>query len=279
MSASIPPPQAIPGGPSFATQPTTTTTFPVLQSVIMQSGSSLAADTATMTAGSSFDFAFCTGCRETFALSVPSLGLSSIGLNTFADTPFTASAGNGRNVEVDEQTWVFTDLLWLKFGAWSVSPPLTFSAYSYGYQTPASAIPTSGTVTYSSRVRGEVFYVTAPGAEPIRRLLTGTAVFQVNFATRAVTGQMTDVRVHGGAEFTPWNSASFSATLTANESRFNGTTNVTSSTGAETSLNGSGQGTVAGQFYGPSGQEIGLVWTLHDGTKAALGSIGGKRAP
>jgi hypothetical protein len=36
-------------------------------------------------------------------------------------------------------------------------------------------------------------------------------------------------------------------------------------------------GTLEGKFFGPSAQEAGAVWTLFDGTKAAIGTLTGKR--
>jgi hypothetical protein len=38
-------------------------------------------------------------------------------------------------------------------------------------------------------------------------------------------------------------------------------------------------GTLEGRFFGPSAQEAGAVWTLFDGTNAAIGTLGGRRGP
>jgi hypothetical protein len=36
-------------------------------------------------------------------------------------------------------------------------------------------------------------------------------------------------------------------------------------------------GTLEGKFFGPAAQEAGAVWTLFDGTRAAIGTLTGKR--
>ena len=55
---------------------------------------------------------------------------------------------------------------------------------------------------------------------------------------------------------------------------FTGTTAATTSPGTVGSMSSSATGTFAGAFFGPSAQELGAVWTLHDGTSTAIGTIG-----
>lgn len=241
------------------------------------------ADLATMNAGSSFDFAYCTGCRETFAISVPTLGFSHVSLNTYADSPFGSDVVNGRGLQVYEETWGYSDLASLKFGFWQMAPgneyygismPTNYSAYVYGYETPAASLPTTGAATYSGRVSGRVFYPGATGGLSIAYYLFGTATVRVDFAARTVTGQLSNMRIFDGLDHYPWNAASISASLPAGSAQFTGTTATTSASSFSSDLSAAATGTVAARFYGATGQELGLVWTLYDGSKAAVGSAG-----
>jgi hypothetical protein len=47
--------------------------------------------------------------------------------------------------------------------------------------------------------------------------------------------------------------------------------------GGSSTMVGTGTGTIEGKFFGPSAQEAGAVWTLFDGTRAAIGTLSGKR--
>lgn len=231
-----------------------------------------------MDLGSSFDFAYCVGCRPTFSLSVPGVGISKVGLNTFADTPFSAKLTDGRDLYVVEETWGFSDLSSLMFGYWEVGKPFPshHSGYVYGYETPASALPTSGTLTYTGRVVGRAFSPTANGVSASAMHIYGNATVQVDFAARTVTGQMKDVRASGTND--TWNVISFSASFASGSIQSTGTTSTTAPPDGGT-LRGPATGTVAGRFYGPNGRELGLVWTLYDGTRAVIGSAGTSRGP
>ena len=267
-------PQATAGGPTFATQPTVSINFPVLQSTLALSNGVLAADTATMNAGSSFDFAYCSGCRETFALNVPSLGLSGVSLNTYADTPFFATLGDGRQVRVEEATWGVDDLKWIKFGYWEIGTgfPTNYSAYVYGYETPLAALPTSGTATYFGQVSGRVFY---PGAAGFGRTLylDGLARVQIDFAARTATGLLYSlIAPDGQGAVSQFNDVTFAVSFPAGQ--IAGTTAVSTAPANADALGAGAQGTVAARFYGSNASELGLVFTLYDGTRAAVGSSG-----
>jgi hypothetical protein len=73
----------------------------------------------------------------------------------------------------------------------------------------------------------------------------------------------------------PWNNVAFNSTITG--SAFSGTTSVTSAPGSAGSLGAGATGTLEGHFFGPTAQEAGAVWTLFDGTKAAIGTLTGKQ--
>ena len=46
---------------------------------------------------------------------------------------------------------------------------------------------------------------------------------------------------------------------------------------ADLGMGANATGTIDGRFFGPSAQEAGAVWTLFDGTNAAIGTLVGKR--
>jgi hypothetical protein len=268
------------GAPNFQTQPTATTSFPVLQTTLSIIGGGLVPDAAVMNSGSVFDFAYCSGCRETFALTVPALQIAQASLNTFGDTPFTAALGRNHTLFVEESTWGVNDVVSTKFGFWEIAPsylafPTTHSAYVYGYQTPAASLPTSGTRTYAGRVIGRVFYPTVAGASAAAQFVFGDASVTVNFGTGSVTGQFTNMRVVDGFSTSNlWNGVHLTGTLGANSAQIAGTSAVASAAAVAGGLGGSATGTLAARFFGPGGVELGLVWTLADGGSAALGSSG-----
>ena len=279
--ASPPSPRASVGGPTFNTQPTASLTFSVLQSTLVVRDNALVAVIVTMNAGSSFDFAFCSGCRETFALSVPNLGLTQVGLNTFDDTPFDALVSGGRGLFVDEATWGRGGLASTKFGYWYLGPsalafPTNHSAYVYGYETPAASLPSTGTVTYTGRVVGRVFYTLGP---TFANVVSGTATVRVDFAARTVTGELTGMGTDDDAnvfESGFWNDVSFSASFPSGTNQATGAARASSVSGTLSALNDA-TGTVALRFYGFDAGELGLVWTLHRGSRAAVGSGGTAR--
>jgi hypothetical protein len=105
--------------------------------------------------------------------------------------------------------------------------------------------------------------------------LTGDATLQANFGAASITGSLTNMTADG----TPWNSVSLLGAISGGQNYFSGTTAVSSTPAGPSSLNGSASGTFAGLFFGPNAQELGAVWTLFDGTSAALGTIGAKTSP
>lgn len=269
--------QATVGGPSFITQPTLAITFPLIQSVLTVKNNALIADVTTINGGSSMGFAYCSGCREVFDLNVPNLGLSKVELNTFDDTPFFATLSDGRRVEVEEATWGSANLKWMKHGSWVIDPPAftNFSAYVYGFETLGSALTGGGTAVYSSHSRdGTVFYLASTGRTVVQSFVQGTWTINVNFAARTLTGQFTQTIANSRTPNpVPWNTVSFAASIASGGNSFAGIATASPAGGAA-AFNGAASGTVSGKFYGPTGQEVGFVWTLADGTKAALGTVG-----
>lgn len=174
------------------------------------------------------------------------------------------------------------NLNYTALGNWVVANASTGLAsnmayYVAGYQTPVASMPTSGSATYggAGTVIGSVL---TPGGSTGAQL-NGNSALTANFSTGAVTGaftNMTATPVTGGAA-TPWNNVSLTANISG--AKFSGQT-ATSSTPSGTYALGSATGTINGGFYGPSANEVGAVWTLYDGSKAAFGGVAGpKQAP
>jgi hypothetical protein len=144
----------------------------------------------------------------------------------------------------------------------------------FGYETPASATPTSGTAAYSGSgtVRGAVYvpYVGGPGSAELK----GDANLSVDFASGNITGKFNNITSFDGCFTAPWNDVSVNAKIAPGTSKFSGTT-ATPSQPANTGYNlqPTATGSIKGGFYGPTAQQLGAVWTLSDGTASAIGGV------
>lgn len=144
-----------------------------------------------------------------------------------------------------------------------------FGAFSVGSKTSASAIPTTGSVTY----RGYAGGIYTEGA--ISRY-AADATFSVDFANRtigfATTNQtLTDVLTN--------------ITSATSMLRLSGTLSYAAgSNGFSGNLSANGRtsllplnGTASGAFYGPTASEIGGTFFLRGSTTTLVGGFGGKR--
>jgi hypothetical protein len=185
------------------------------------------------------------------------------------------------------------NLDWTRAGWWGEGPypGSRFpdrGAFVTGFETPAAAVPMTGTATYRGAVSGFVI-----GPLPPNTLggfacacteinLEGMATFSADFGARTVNGNLSDMRAgayddpwEGSYAGERWNDVVFNSVITSNA--FSGTTQVTSAPSGLYSMSGGATGTIEGKFFGPSAQEAGAVWTLFDGTRAAIGTLSGKR--
>ncbi|HEY6662885.1 MAG TPA: transferrin-binding protein-like solute binding protein [Sphingomicrobium sp.] len=187
-----------------------------------------------------------------------------------------------QNADVKFLSSDYANLDWTRVGYWSTGGGWwdaddvvgRSGVFVTGYETPAAAVPTTGSATYAGAVQGTVLY---PGTSAgtthcncVVETLAGNASFTANFGTRNVSGSLTSMTAGG----VPWNSVAFNSTITGNS--FSGTTSVTTTPAGPASLAPNATGTVEGRFFGPSAQEAGAVWTLFDGVKAAIGTLTGK---
>ena len=177
-------------------------------------------------------------------------------------------------------TWGYS---YVVAGAWRYSTPGPQSAsfYSFGYETPGAAMPTTGTGQFAGLASGYVFQTnssTILGTE-----VDGKAALSVNFSSGQVTGSLTQMQqwdgmpYNGPQTFLPWNDVSLTANLAPGTNRFSGTAAATSAPGTSFSMAGSATGHLDGAFYGPTAQNVGAVWSLSDGSKSAIGALAAKQ--
>ncbi len=105
----------------------------------------------------------------------------------------------------------------------------------------------------------------------------GTASLTANFVSGNLSGNLSNMMVipWEGAPL-PWNSLSITAGFFVGTNEFAGTLAATSSPGGIASMSAAANGEIRGNFFGPSANELGAVWVLHDATRTAVGSIGAK---
>jgi hypothetical protein len=144
----------------------------------------------------------------------------------------------------------------------------------FGYETPASAMPTAGTATYTGAgtVRGMVYVPTADG--PLGAQLKGDANLSADFASGNITGKLNNITAYDGCFTETWNDVSVSANIAPGTSKFSGTTATPSQPGNTFySLKSTATGAIKGGFYGPAAQQLGAIWGLSDGTSSAIGGV------
>lgn len=269
-----------PSFPSTTNPVTTGTVFPLNQLVIASTNSSVTSYTpnggATLTlTGTATDSNG--DAQGIFEVKIPSLNIDATNVQANAGASYL---GDGRNLALSS-----VELNYTMLNIWTVQPSTptgtVYTSYSTsGYQTPSGSVPTTGTATYngvngtSGGVVGVVFGSAA--GKISAGALSGNASVQVNFANGAVNGSLTNMNVVGTTN-QAWNNVSLTGTLSG--ASISGTTGVTSTPSGTLTMGSGSSGTFAGALYGPNGEELGAVWSLHDpnGTKSAVGVIGAGR--
>lgn len=270
---------ASPGGPTFtgagAGLPPAGTVFPLTQTAYQFPASAGSADTQTMAAGATITVINLS--QGLVQLQIPNLGINA---TVKDDSVTTTSLPNGENLVFGLNTsGELASLNYTALGNWVVIVPATglatnMASYVTGYQTPVASMPTTGTASYGGNgtVVGSVLL---PGGQTGAQLL-GTSSLTANFGTGSLTGSFTNMTatpVTGGAA-TPWNNVSVTGSISG--ASFTGQT-ATSSTPSSTYALGAASGTIKGGFYGPAANEVGAVWTLYDGARAAFGGVAGPK--
>jgi hypothetical protein len=212
-------------------------------------------------------------------LKLPDLGIDASGL-TFSVSGETATNGTTTAVLAMERK------TYMSFGKWDLNPAsgsstgFTEGAAVMGYQTPATAVPTTGAATYAGAdgVRG---IVTAPvvnmGTSQVAWafLSGGRVTLDVDFAAGTLNGLLDGIMLSDARGMRGWNQVQLSGTLAGGT--FSGTTASDSPADiSDPMVLGPATGSFSGAFYGPAAQEAGGVWTLApaDGRGSAIGSFG-----
>jgi hypothetical protein len=273
-------PRAQTGGPTIALH--STTTFPLLETVMTTSSTGAVADTATINAGATLTSSYgadgAAGADYQIDINNPAIGISNQPL-ALDWCGYCASVGS-EHVYVRISDPATTGLSWTSYGMWGVhvdvgAPSTTSAAFVTGYKTPSGSVPTTGSATFAGSVVGKVMYPAAASENGVGVAdLTGSASLQANFGSGSITGNLTGMM----AGAVPWNSVSLAGSISGGQNSFSGTSAATSDPGNGTSLSASATGTFAGMFFGPTAQELGAVWTLSDGRASAIGSLGATSA-
>jgi hypothetical protein len=246
----------------------------------------VAADTATADGGATLtkvSGGFGSG-KPQWELKIPSLGIDqNVTVNSATDTPIAAGADKGKFVNINDSSGN-NPFHYVNLGQWEVldsaDKHLTnLGAFAIGYQTPPGSVPTSGSATYQT-VGGVTGAEMIEGGSTLVKL-SGDASLTANFAAATVSGSMTNMTAtpQGGSAL-PWNNLSIAGTISG--ASITGTTSITNTPNNATSLTGTTlTGSMAGSFYGPAADEVGLVWSVQDSNKSvAAGAFGaGKAAP
>lgn len=236
------------------------TAYPLKQSVLVVKGSSVTIDTAANDGGGTLTWG---PSSSWFQLRVPGAGIDKA----------AAQAGvMGENpTDLGAAVWEF-----LLAGFWFDNPTNRVAAFIAGYQTPANAMPKTGSATYGgvANVQGLVF--TSSG----KAVVLGNANLTANFSSGSIDGRLTNMAaIDANGSATPWNDISAKATLDAGASSFSGTTSSSSAPSTAFALKSNATGTISGGFYGPHAEDVGAVWTLGDGSVSAFGTFGGRQTP
>lgn len=242
------------GGPTFdgPIYPPSNVGFPAL-SRTLEAGSSVSSiqDTTVTVIDTS-------GHSSTVRVVVPSAGIDkTVTMNT-----------NLLGFQGDTQVWGLSYVALGEWADWTSGRTNAFTETVFGYETPVSAIPTSGTAQFSGWASAVVFKSGSYSA-----YVYGSSAFSVDFASGRVTGAFTNMQQAGS----PWNDVSVSGSIAAGTNRFGGTTAVTSTPNTPNSFTGLATGLIDGGFYGPSAQNLGAVWSLSEGTSSALGGVVARR--
>jgi hypothetical protein len=258
---------AVPSGPTFdgssGSYPANVT-FPLISTSLKSASpgmSAAAAQDATLTLISS------SANSQNFQLVIPSLNLNT-------------NVHFGENIvsNIDGTTYGFS---YVAVGFWeqrsAINEPIQSNTeFSFGYETPGSSMPTTGSGDFSGLASASVF---KPASGTIAETsITGRAILSANFSSGQVTGTMTQMKQYDGMDthpynFLQWNDVSLNASIAPGSNRFSGTTAATSAPGTGFSLAGSATGHIDGVFYGPTAQNLGAVWSLSDGNASAIGTI------
>jgi hypothetical protein len=160
------------------------------------------------------------------------------------------------------------------FGVWTTGFATgsgTFGVASFGAETGGSAIPLSGTGTFTGFAGGR--YVDSSGAD---FFVGSDMTASTNFGTRSIAFSTTNARTSTDLQTSTSNTnlnTSGTLSYSAGVNQFTGTVTTVGGGASNASMTGN----ASGKFYGPTAQEIGGTFAVTGGGAAYLGAFGGKR--
>lgn len=261
-------PVASGASPSFSALGSTTS-FPLFQTSI---DGSFAGDTATTNAGAVLTVR--PDSSAALTINNAGLGVSNVQVGVYPGTSvgLYQVATELRSADLDYTRFGY----WLRYqpteGLWQAS------AFTGGFVTPVSDIPTSGTASYTGAATG-IF-----NDQAICNCVTGfvsqfngDVSLTANFAQLTINGSITNISLTSlSYPPGPTNDIGFTATIDRANNLFSGTTSVTSEPGGVYAFGPTASGLINGRFYGPNAAEVGAVFNLTEGTRRLIGSFGAK---
>lgn len=203
-----------------------------------------------------------------FRVNIPSLDVNNV------QVIFNNSGGVTVNAD-HEFAIAGTNLEYALIGAWantfsSNDSLRAFGVFFTGFRTPVGSIP-GGSANFAGESSGLVITGANSPDQYVLGTVEGNVAFNVNFATGAISGNMTNMVLDNGTVTSPWNNVAFSANMIGGTSTFTGTTNTTTSTSGPLGLVAGSTGFVDGGFFGPNAEEAAAVWSLYNDNVSALG--------
>jgi hypothetical protein len=202
-------------------------------------------------------------------------------LGGFADvfqvTLFLAGGGTLRQkLTLINSDFGGSGLNYTTYGLWEVIEFQSFSttpieqrvtAFSFGFPTPISAMPLTGTAVYSGSTHGR--FSSLLSNDPNETVVNGSFQLAADFATATMSGTFTNMKV-GFTDFRDIN-----ATTSITNNSFAGTVTTAPATPGQTGPDMSGA--IQGGYYGPSAQEVSGVFEMSgSGAVMTAGFAGAK---
>lgn len=187
------------------------------------------------------------------------------GIDVRQQSPTLTSSDTGVNANPYVLGWEYQS-----FGVWNsqAGPSGYIRASSFGAPTPGSALPTSGSATFSGKVAG--IYISPQGQSA---MAAGDLSVNANFSTRTLAFSSSGTAITLDAR----------TATAAPHLNLKGTLsyapNTNSFSGALATAGGSLTGSSQGKFYGPAAQELGGAFTVKSSTtvETFTGAYGAKR--